>query len=298
MGAIILSMQKKLLSKSKFAKQAGVNPSTVTRLCDTLLKAAVVGKQIDAAHPDAVRYLEDRERDQTPAAATGLDPLYEEAVASCNEAGRYSITFVQRKLRIGYNRASKIIKVMRVNGLIPEKGREPVVPTVVINPDEGTINGVQMAKPRGQAAVREAKKRQPPPEDREGTINIPEDIQAFVGFTLRELIDKFGTDTRFVDWLSATQKIEAINEKRLKNAQTKGELISRELVKNGVIDTFNAAHLRLLKDGAKSIAAGVISKHAGGAELSEVEAYVSDILGSFIKPVKGKITRVLKNVQP
>ena len=152
-----------------------------------------------------------------------------------------------------------------------------------------------VTKPRGQAAVKEAKKREPPPEEREGTIDIPEDIQAFADFTLRELIEKFGTDTRFVDWLSATQKIEAINEKRLKNAQTKGELISRELVKNGVIDTFNAAHLRLLKDGAKSIAAGVISKHAGGAELSEVEAYVSDILGSFIKPVKGKITRVLKN---
>lgn len=265
---------------------AGVNPSTVTRLCDTILKAAVVGKQIDAAHPDAVKYLEDRERDQTPAAATGLDPLYEEAVASCNEAGRYSISFVQRKLRIGYNRASKIIEVMRVNGLIPEKGASPQPPAqaepVVI-------------KPRGQAAVKEAKKRLPPPEEREGTIDIPEDIQAFADFTLRELIEKFGTDTRFVDWLSATQKIEAINEKRLKNAQTKGELISRELVKNGVIDTFNAAHLRLLKDGAKSIAAGVISKHAGGAELSEVEAYVSDILGSFIKPVKGKISRVLKN---
>lgn len=289
-------MQKKILSKSKFAKQAGVNPSTVTRLSNTILKAAVVGKQIDAAHPDAVKYLEDRERDQTPAAATGLDPLYEEAVASCNESGRYSISFIQRKLRVGYNRASKIVGVMRVNGLIPEKNQ--AAPTADINPDEGAINGVRTTRPRGQAAVKNTKKRQPPPEEREGTIDIPEDIQAFGDFTLRELIEKFGTDTRFVDWLSATQKIEAINEKRLKNAQTKGELISRDLVKVGVIDTFNAAHLRLLKDGAKSIAAGVISKHAGGAELSEVEAYVSDILGSFIKPVKGKIARVLKNAQP
>ena len=113
--------------------------------------------------------------------------------------------------------------------------------------------------------------------------------------TLRELLERFGTDTAFVDWLSATQKIEAINEKRLKNAQTKGTLISRDLVKVGVIDTFNSAHLRLLKDGAKSIAAGVISKNSSGAELSEVEAYVSDILGSFIKPIKNKIARVLKN---
>ena len=281
-------MQKKLLSKSKFARLAGVNPSTVTRLCDTVLKNAVAGKHIDAAHPDAVKYLEDRERDQTPPAATGLDPLYEEAVAACQETGRYSISFLQRKLRIGYNRASTIISVMRVNGLIPEKDQEPAPAPLPSPPPVVT-------KPRGQAAVKEAKKREAPLEEREGTIDIPEDIQTFADFTLRELIEKFGTDTRFVDWLSATQKIEAINEKRLKNAQTKGELISRRLVKNGVIDTFNAAHLRLLKDGAKSIAAGVISKHSGGAELSEIEAYVSDILGSFIKPVKGKITRVLKN---
>lgn len=288
--AILISMQK-LTSKSKFAKLAGVNPSTVTRLSDTILKAAIVGKQIDAAHPDAVKYLEDRERGQTPAAATGLDPLYEEAVKSCAETGRYSISFVQRKCRIGYNRAARIIEIMRVNGLIPEKANE-------VPPPPPAPSTPVVTKPRGQAVVKENKKRQPPPEDREGTIDIPEDIQAFGDFTLRELIEKFGTDTRFVDWLSATQKIEAINEKRLKNAQTKGELISRELVKNGVIDTFNAAHLRLLKDGAKSIAAGVISKHAAGAELSEVEAYVSDILGSFIKPVKGKIARVLKNAEP
>ena len=114
-------------------------------------------------------------------------------------------------------------------------------------------------------------------------------------FTVREVFEKFGTESRFIDFLAAIQKIEAINEKRLKNAQTKGLLISRELVKNGVIDTFNSAHLRLLKDGAKSIAAGAISKHSSGAELAEVEGYVSDILGSFIKPVKSKIDRVLKN---
>jgi hypothetical protein len=282
---------QKLLSKSKFAKLAGVNPSTMTRISKTLLAAAVVGKHIDAAHPDAVQYLADKERAKTPEPATGIDPLYEEAVAACNESGRYSASFIQRALRIGYNRATRIIQVMRVNGLVPEKGKELPAPPPAPSP-------LVASKPRGQAAVKEAKKRAPPPEEREGTIDIPEDIQSFADFTLRELIDKFGTDTRFVDWLSATQKIEAINEKRLKNAQTKGELISRDLVKNGVIDTFNSAHLRLMKDGAKSIAAGVISKHAAGAELSEVEAYVSDILGSFIKPVKGKITRVLKNANP
>ena len=74
---------QKILSRSKFAREAGVNPSTVTRLCETLLKAAVVGKGIDAAHPAALEYLEKKDRDQTPPAATGLDPMYEEAIQAC-----------------------------------------------------------------------------------------------------------------------------------------------------------------------------------------------------------------------
>lgn len=290
-------MVKKLVSRAEFARQAGVSGAAVTKACNSILKDAVDGKRLDANHPSAVAYLEEKVRAQTPAPATGLDNLYEDAVVWCNEQGRYSTSSIQRHFKIGYNRASAIMATMRANGLIPA-GMDPLdktAPPATQKKADPVVTTPAKPHVRGTAAAKEARKRQPPPEEREGTIDIPEDIQAFADFTLRELIEKFGTDTRFVDWLSATQKIEAINEKRLKNAQTKGELISRELVRNGVIDTFNAAHLRLLKDGAKSIAAGVISKHSGGAELSEVEAYVSDILGSFIKPVKGKITRVLKN---
>ena len=279
---------QKLHSKSKFARMAGVNPSTVTRLCETILKAAVSGKQVDAAHPDAVKYLQDRARGQTLPAATGLDPFYEEAVSLCQSENRYSITFLQRGLKIGYSRAARIVDVMRINNLIPTKDEPPI-----------SVDFKPPPPPRGQAAVKETKKAVALAANPEEQIfDIPQDIQAFADMTLRELIHRFGTDTAFVDWLNATQKIEAINEKRLKNAQTKGLLISRELVKVGVIDVFNSAHLRQLKDGAKSIAAGVISKHAGGAELSETEAFVSDILGSFIRPIKNKIARSLKNAQP
>ena len=112
--------------------------------------------------------------------------------------------------------------------------------------------------------------------------------------SLGDIVRKFGTDTRFVDWLRAVKAIEDINEKRLKNAEKQDELVSRKLVEIGVFDVFNAAHLKLMKDGAKSIAAGAISKHVSGADLVDVERYVSDILGSFINPVKEKIIRSLK----
>ena len=76
-----------------------------------------------------------------------------------------------------------------------------------------------------------------------------------------------------------------IKFKELSLVEASGKLISRKLVEHGVVNTFNSAHLRLLKDGAKSITAGVLSKHGGGAELAEIELFVTDILGSFIVPV-------------
>ena len=134
----------------------------------------------------------------------------------------------------------------------------------------------------------------PPHETSMPSADTP--VENFEAMTLVELCDVFGTDERFKQWLIGRKAIVSIKSSELKIDEARGRLISRKLVEVGVIDTFNSAHLRLLKDGAKSIAAGVVSKHSAGAELSEIEAFVSDVLGSFIRPIKGKVVRVLKNV--
>lgn len=290
---------QKLISKSKFAQMAGVNPSTVTRLSETILKAAIVGKKVDAAHPDAVNYLKNRERDQTPPAATGLDPLYEEAVAACDAAGRYSISFVQKALRVGWERASKLVGVMKANGLVPDPDGDKVTltseeaPPVVMDKAVAERLGLIGGKPRGQAAVREAKKQSAPPED--FVFEVPDDIQAFADMTLRELVERFGTDVRFLDWLKATKAIEDINEKRLKNAQTKGELVNRQLVKVGIIEPIDSAHIKLLTDGSKTIARRATAMHDAGRDLEDIEKFVADQISSFIRQVKSKVARALKN---
>ena len=46
------------------------------------------------------------------------DPLYEEAVNVVLESRKTSISFLQRKLRIGYNRAANIIESMEVKGIL------------------------------------------------------------------------------------------------------------------------------------------------------------------------------------
>ena len=46
------------------------------------------------------------------------DPLYDEAVAFVTDSGRASISAVQRKLRIGYNRAARMVEEMEHAGVV------------------------------------------------------------------------------------------------------------------------------------------------------------------------------------
>jgi S-DNA-T family DNA segregation ATPase FtsK/SpoIIIE len=46
------------------------------------------------------------------------DPLYDQAVAVVLKSRRASISFVQRDLRIGYNRAARLIEQMEKAGIV------------------------------------------------------------------------------------------------------------------------------------------------------------------------------------
>ncbi len=64
-----------------------------------------------------------------------LDALYDEAVHYVTQSRRASISSVQRKLRIGYNRAARLIEAMEVAGVVTEMGtngqREVLAPPPV-----------------------------------------------------------------------------------------------------------------------------------------------------------------------
>jgi len=63
---IVRYMVKKLMSKSEFARLAGVSPAAVTKALRSTLRDAEHGKRIDAAHPAAVKYLQDKANATTP----------------------------------------------------------------------------------------------------------------------------------------------------------------------------------------------------------------------------------------
>ena len=54
------------------------------------------------------------------------DELYEDAVQAVREAGKASPSYLQRKLRIGYSRAARLMDILEENGIIgPQDGSKP-----------------------------------------------------------------------------------------------------------------------------------------------------------------------------
>ena len=55
--------------------------------------------------------------------AEGKDDLYRQAVEEVRKSGKASISLLQRRLRIGYSRAARLIDQMEADGIIgPEQG--------------------------------------------------------------------------------------------------------------------------------------------------------------------------------
>lgn len=219
---------QELVTRSEFARRAGVSPAAVTKAAVKRIKPACVGKRIDFNHPKAKKYVADQYGKSTP------------------------------------------------NAKKPNKKKPHT---------------------RGTAAAKEQKKKDSLDRLGDGKIHeVPADIEAFADMSLRELIRRFGTETAFMDWLKATKEIEIINEKRLKNAETMGELVSRTLIKVGIIEPIDTAHRNLLTDGAKTMSVRVIAMHKAGKSASEIEAWISEQMTTFIRPVKAKVSRIMKQI--
>ncbi|HYU27136.1 MAG TPA: DNA translocase FtsK, partial [Thermoanaerobaculia bacterium] len=54
------------------------------------------------------------------------DPKYEEAVRTVLSTGQASASYLQRRLKLGYSRAARLIEIMEANGVVgPSQGSKP-----------------------------------------------------------------------------------------------------------------------------------------------------------------------------
>jgi len=76
--------------------------------------------------PDYQLTLTDPEEEQGQEADLETDPKYQEAVDLVIRTGQASISMVQRRLRVGYNRAARMIELMEKQGIVgPSDGIKP-----------------------------------------------------------------------------------------------------------------------------------------------------------------------------
>jgi DNA segregation ATPase FtsK/SpoIIIE, S-DNA-T family len=74
-----------------------------------------------------VKSRDEEEGGDSPGGSSGeTDPLYDQAIRVVGETQKCTVSWIQRKLGIGYNRAAKIVESMEKNGVIgPANGTKP-----------------------------------------------------------------------------------------------------------------------------------------------------------------------------
>lgn len=82
--------------------------------------------QREATYDESVLKIAEEPDADSESGAEEYDEKYDEAVAFVCESGQASISMVQRRLRVGYNRAARMIEIMEKEGIVgPSDGAKP-----------------------------------------------------------------------------------------------------------------------------------------------------------------------------
>jgi S-DNA-T family DNA segregation ATPase FtsK/SpoIIIE len=87
---------------------------------------AFLKEQGSAQYDESVLQVVEEEPEAEGSVDADYDEKYDEAVAVVTETGQASISMVQRRLRVGYNRAARMIEMMEREGIVgPADGSKP-----------------------------------------------------------------------------------------------------------------------------------------------------------------------------
>lgn len=120
-------------STSLLQRVFSIGYARAASLMDTLEENEVIGP-MDGATPRKIILTQEEIDNEDPvdnssynfSADTSDDELYEDAKEAVLEAGKASTSYIQRKLRIGYTRAARLMDMLEEKGVVgPANGTEP-----------------------------------------------------------------------------------------------------------------------------------------------------------------------------
>lgn len=124
---------EKLLGKGDMLYASAVDPYPVriqgTFESDNDVEAVVdyVKTLGEPEYIDEEIFIDEEEEEQGPSIfSEGDDPLYEQALEIVLQSGKASASYIQRRLKIGYNRAARLVEEMEARGIVgPANGSKP-----------------------------------------------------------------------------------------------------------------------------------------------------------------------------
>ncbi len=127
---------EKLLGRGDMLYASAVDPAPI-RIQGTYLDDNEVEKVVDYVkqygEPDYIDdqiFVEDDDDDEGNVDLFGNnmdeDPLYDQALEIVVQSGKASASYIQRRLKIGYNRAARLVEEMEERGIVgPANGSKP-----------------------------------------------------------------------------------------------------------------------------------------------------------------------------
>jgi S-DNA-T family DNA segregation ATPase FtsK/SpoIIIE len=123
---------EKLLGRGDMLYAGAVDPFRV-RMQGTFVSEEEVERVVDfvktLGEPDYIDediFYEDEDDDNPSFFSDGEDPLYDKALEIVLQQGKASASYIQRRLKIGYNRAARLVEEMEHHGVVgPAQGSKP-----------------------------------------------------------------------------------------------------------------------------------------------------------------------------
>ncbi len=148
---------------------------------------------------------------------------------------------------------------------------------------------------KGWGRKRQKEKRQAAGEASD--VEIPDYLESFADYTIREAVERWGTDVRMADFLRAVKEMEQASHRRIQNEQLRGKLVPKELIERHVFGLIENAFSRLLNDTPRTLVGELLEAHDAGESREKITDLARELMSQQIRGIKKKAQKGLRDAQ-